>query len=92
MKSEQEVVVANALEADPNVLRWRYEAKRLVYDYKGKLRTYIVDFTIWLRDGSILFLEIKPANHSPTAMDEAKWTEARARLGPAFRVIEEWKS
>lgn len=88
MKSEQEVAIAHQLDADPHVLRWTYERKSIVYDFKKKLREYFIDFQVHLGDGVVLHLEVKQPGHKPTAMDKAKWAEAKEILGDKFIVVE----
>lgn len=88
MKSAQEVEVAHAFDAEPLVLRWYYEKKAVVYDYRNKLCTYFLDFLVYLKGGVTLHLEIKPQGHRPTKQDKLKWEEAREVFGERFLVVE----
>lgn len=89
VKSEQEFLFAKALDEDEDVLIYYYELDKVTYDYRGKLRDYVVDFRVHLRGGAVWRIELKPVGHRPTKMDLVKWEEARGRWGKEFLVSQD---
>jgi hypothetical protein len=53
---------------------WEYSTTRIKYEYKGKIRTYLIDFTIINLDNTRRCIEVKGRE---TELDYVKWEAAK---------------
>lgn len=53
---------------------WKYSSTRINYEYNGKHRTYLIDFTVENLDGTEKHIEVKGRE---TKLDVIKWKAAR---------------
>jgi hypothetical protein len=90
--STYEMARLEQLEALPRVARIDRCRDRIKYEFCGKLKTYIPDFTIELQDGTVIVEEVKPNRWVSDSKVRAKVLAAEAyyaNTGVIFRVVSE---
>ncbi len=86
-RSKLEAAFAQQLDEDDNVVYYEYETQNVPYTYKGKERTYILDFYVVTIDGNERHVELKPNKYAPDDQTLTKWATAKESL-PNFEIIE----
>lgn len=77
-RSGYELAVYEQLEQLDEVSKFHGESFKVPYFFNGKEHNYIPDVSIQFTDGSIEIWEIKPANQTTFAKNQAKWKAAAA--------------
>lgn len=91
-KSGLECEFFECLEADLDVVRYKYEGMKVPYFFRGEWHNYIPDLKVDFGDGSTEMWEIKPANQTSYEQNKAKWSAANnfcSNLGWTFVVLTE---
>jgi hypothetical protein len=94
-RSGWELKYALYLDANPNVVSYRYEPYHVDYvsNYRtGKKRKYYPDFEIRMDDGSLVLVEIKPKKKLTLLTNIKKFAAASAMCvlnGMTFRIVTE---
>jgi len=91
-KSGLECDFFECLEADSDVLIFKYEGIKIPYFFKNSWHNYIPDLRVDFIDGSVEVWEIKPANQTQYEQNKCKWAAADnfcSNLGWTFVVLTE---
>jgi hypothetical protein len=76
-RSSWELIFMEHMESDSLVQKWTYEKLRIPYILNGNIRTYIIDFMVFLSSGDRVAVEIKPSALLALPQNVAKFSSAR---------------
>lgn len=91
-KSGMECEFFECLEADLDVVSFKYEGIKVPYFFQGEWHNYIPDLRVDFVDGTVEMWEIKPANQTTYDKNKAKWSAANnfcSNIGWNFVVLTE---
>lgn len=91
-RSGKECEVYECLEQMPEVIKYDVEPFAIKYSINGDVHEYNPDLSIVFDDGHVEIWEIKPANQTHLAVNQAKWTACQQHCearGWDFVVITE---
>ena len=87
-KSSYETRYVEILEADEEVVAFKYEPFSIEYEFEGATLNYTPDFLVLYLDGHEELAEVKPERMVSLPKNEAKF-EAAESYHPCFRIITE---
>jgi hypothetical protein len=79
-RSGWELVVAQTLDENPDVVSYEYESLKIPYKMAGKVHYYFPDFLVTYKGGRRLLVEVKRADKLTNRKVIAKATAARVWL------------
>lgn len=87
------------LELNPNVMKWSSENFQIPYTLQelnsnGKFvdvrHTYNVDFTVWMKNGNIYVIEVKPFSQSPQNISQIKQNPVMYKNARKWKAAIAW--
>lgn len=90
-RSSWEYMFMKYCESASDILQWGSEITQIpYYDFNGGRHTYNIDFTLKLRNGKTVLVEVKPSNQIPHSMFEVKTDETKARNYAKWSAVKEY--
>ena len=76
--------ILDAQKKNKEIKDWEYSTVRVKYNHEGKVRTYLIDFTVINNDDTRKCIEVKGRE---TELDKIKWKAARSQ----GIILEVWR-
>jgi len=93
-RSSYELKFMHQLEANPNVLWWKFENIIIPYTIRHgvnvKRHNYIMDFQVKMKNGDMFLCEVKPDSKSPKTEAEMRISEDHKRNAHKWKAALLW--
>lgn len=90
-RSSWELMFMKYCENTDEVLQWGSEVTCIpYYDFVGGRHTYNIDFTLKMRNGETLLVEVKPSSQIPRTLFEVKTDPVKAQNAAKWKAAREY--
>lgn len=90
-RSSWELMFMKYCENTDEVLQWGSEVTCIpYYDFRGGRHTYNIDFTLKMRNGETLLVEVKPSSQVPRTLLEVKLDPIKAQNAAKWKAAREY--
>ena len=90
-RSSWEYMFMKYCENSDEILQWGSEVTSIpYYDFQGGRHTYYLDFTLKMRNGETILVEVKPSSQVPKTMLEVKMDPTKARNAAKWNAVREY--